>query len=58
MRNFILIVAAIFGLAACDNAGGQAGGGGDMSTQNDSIAYAIGVYLAKQMKTHIVLSVS
>ena len=51
MRNFILIVAAIFSLAACDNAGGQASGGGEMSTQNDSIAYAIGVYLTQQMQT-------
>ncbi len=51
MRNFILMAAAIFSLAACNNGGGTAGGSGDLSTQTDSISYAIGVYLAKQMKS-------
>lgn len=51
MRNFILIVVTVFSLAACDNAGSQAVGSGEMNTQNDSIAYAIGVYLTQQMQS-------
>lgn len=50
MRNFILLVAAIFSLTACNTEGGSAGRSSALSNQNDSISYAVGIYLAQQMQ--------